>query len=96
MGFDIFWYLSSTISEFWESYGMPNYEIKSSEKQNLRFRRSLYFNKNLPKGTKITNHDISRVRPGHGLEIKYLDEVVGLELNQDISLGDRVSFDKFK
>tara|TARA_B100000214_G_scaffold374389_2_gene356987 strand:- start:5154 stop:6200 length:1047 start_codon:yes stop_codon:yes gene_type:complete len=88
--------LSSTISEFWESHGEPNYEIKSSEKQNLRFRRSLYFNKDLKVGKKISKDDISRVRPGHGLEIKYLDEIIGLELNQDISLGDRVSFDKFK
>ena len=47
-------------------------------------------------GKKISKDDISRVRPGHGLEIKYLDEIIGLELNQDISLGDRVSFDKFK
>ena len=88
--------LSNSIKEFWESFGIPNYDLKSSEKQNLRFRRSLYFNKKLLKGTKITINDISRIRPGHGLEIKYLSDVIGLVLNKDVDFGDRVSFDAFE
>jgi len=88
--------LSISIKEFWESYGKPDYNLKSSEEQNLRFRRSLYFNKKLLKGTKITKNDISRIRPGHGLEIKYLNDVIGLVLNEDVDFGDRVSFDVFE
>ena len=88
--------LSISIKEFWESYGKPDYNLKSSEEQNLRFRRSLYFNKKLLKGTKITKNDISRIRPGHGLEIKYLNDVIGLVLNEDVDFGDRVSFDAFE
>ena len=38
--------LSISIKEFWESYGKPDYNLKSSEEQNLRFRRSLYFKRN--------------------------------------------------
>lgn len=93
---DELYLLSSSIKEFWESYGHPNYDLKSSEKQNLRFRRSLYFNKNLLKGTEVTVKDISRIRPGHGLEIKYLNDVIGLVLTQDVDFGDRVTLDVFK
>ena len=88
--------LSKSINEFWEYYGSPNYDLKSSEKQNLRFRRSLYFNKDIEKGSVIKESDISRIRPGFGLEIKYLNDVIGKELKVSIKYGDRVSFDVFE
>ncbi len=88
--------LSFSIEEFWKSYGKPNYELKSSEKENLRFRRSLYFNKHLPKGAKVSQNDISRIRPGYGLPVKDLSKVTGLVLNQNVEYGDRVSFEVFE
>jgi len=88
--------LVNSINDFWEFYGTPNYDLKSSEKQNLRFRRSLYFNKDLVKGSVITKKDISRIRPGFGLAIKYYEDVIGKELKIDVKFGDRVSFDVIK
>lgn len=77
----------------WRSLGKVNYLRKSSEKSNLKFRRSLYFIKDLKKGHMITSEDIKSIRPGFGISPKYYDEVVGKKTNQDISLGSPVKFD---
>ena len=41
------------------------------ENQNKIFRRSLYFVKNLKKGSELKKDDIKRIRPGFGLSPKY-------------------------
>ena len=54
------------------------------------------FNKDIEKDSVIKESDISRIRPGFGLEIKYLNDVIGKELKVSIKYGDRVSFDVFE
>jgi N-acetylneuraminate synthase len=61
----------------WKSLGKVNYDIKPSEKANLKFRRSLYFVKNMNAGDEITSDCIRSVRPGFGLSPKEFDLVVG-------------------
>ena len=70
--------------------------IWNLQKSKIWFRRSLYFNKDIEKGSVIKESDISRIRPGFGLEIKYLNDVIGKELKVSIKYGDRVSFDVFE
>ena len=81
---DEFKILSSTCKAAYESLGAVNYTIKSSEKANLKFRRSLYFTVNLKPQTTITEDHIKSVRPGHGISPKYFDAVVGKKVNQAI------------
>lgn len=64
------------------------------ELANKKFRRSIYFVKDLKKGQKVSIADVKRIRPGYGLEPKYFDEVVGKVLKCDVERGDPVSFDK--
>lgn len=61
----------------WAALGKVDYGRKSSEQENLKFRRSLYFVKDLKAGDVITPDAVKSVRPGFGIAPKYLGEVVG-------------------
>lgn len=68
----------------WRSIGKVDYGKKSSELGNIKFRRSLYFIKNLKIGDIITEECIKSVRPGYGLAPKYLDQVIGRQVRIEI------------
>ncbi|MCF3195923.1 pseudaminic acid synthase [Pseudomonas bubulae] len=61
----------------WAAMGQVDYGRKSSEQGNAKFRRSLYFVKDIDIGDLITNECVRSVRPGFGLPPKYLDQIVG-------------------
>ena len=60
--------LSSKIA--WESLGKVNYNRKPSEQTNQKFRRSLYFVKDLKKGDNISQDDVKSIRPGFWYALK--------------------------
>jgi pseudaminic acid synthase len=68
----------------WEALGKVDYGYKSSEQVNVKFRRSLYFVKNLKAGEVITADAVRSVRPGFGLPPKYFDRVIGRNAQRDI------------
>jgi pseudaminic acid synthase len=78
----------------WKAMGKVDYKLKTSEQGNIKFRRSLYFVKALKAGEIITNDAVRSVRPGFGLEPKYIDEVIGKRLNCDVSYGTKVDIDQ--
>ena len=61
--------------------------MKSSEQGNIKFRRSLYFVKDLKAGDIITPDAIRSVRPGYGVPPKYIDEIVGRRLKISVAYG---------
>lgn len=79
-----------TISESWESLRGPSYDRTEAEHYNLRFRRSLYFTNDLPRGHIIGQGDVRSIRPGFGLHPKHMNELVGRRLVADVSRGMRV------
>jgi N-acetylneuraminate synthase len=87
--------LCRTTKMAWAACGKVNYGRKSSEVENIKFRRSLYFTRELKAGQIITADAISSVRPGYGLAPKYADIVIGKRLNQDVSFGSRLAWDLF-
>lgn len=78
-----------------QAIGSICYQPSEEELKSRKFKRSLYFTSNMKKGDKITDIDVKAVRPGHGLQTKYLDKVLGKYLAKDVSVGDPVSFDCF-
>lgn len=68
----------------WSSLGKVDYGLKSSEKGNVKFRRSLYFVKDLAAGDIITPDSIRSVRPGYGLAPKYIKDIIGNTVAADI------------
>jgi pseudaminic acid synthase len=77
----------------WLSLGSVSYSRKSSENGNAKFRRSLYFTRNLSAGEVITADAIRSVRPGFGISPKYTEEIVGKTLTQDVQFGTAVMFE---
>lgn len=77
----------------WEAMGTINYGRKSSEIGNVKFRRSLYFVKQLKAGERVPADAVRSVRPGFGLAPKHLDAVVGAVLKADVDFGMAVNWD---
>ena len=68
----------------WAALGAVNYGRKSSEIGNVKFRRSLYFVRDVEQGEKISENHIRSVRPGFGLQPKFLDQIIGKRCARNI------------
>lgn len=88
--------LSNHARGAWAGMGSINYGRKSSERDNLKFRRSLYFVSDLNAGEEIKVSDVRSIRPGFGVAPKYLEKVIGSQLKVDVVRGSRVSWDLLK
>jgi pseudaminic acid synthase len=80
----------------WQALGQVDYGRKSSEQANVKFRRSLYFVKDLKAGDTITNESIRSVRPGFGLPPKMLAHIIGKSVTNDVSAKTPVEAEKIK
>ena len=74
----------------WEALGKVDYGRKSSEQGNVKFRRSLYFVKDLQAGDVIAPEAVRSVRPGFGASPKYFEQVVGKRMKVDVSANTSV------
>jgi N-acetylneuraminate synthase len=77
----------------WEALGQVDYGMKSSERGNVKFRRSLYFVKDMEAGEVITEECVRSVRPGFGLQPKRLKEIIGKKLKHGIYKNTKTSYD---
>jgi len=75
----------------WDALGQVDYGRKSSEQANVKFRRSLYFVKDIKKGEVITAEHVRSIRPGYGLTPKYMEEILGKTVNSSVKRGTPVS-----
>jgi N-acetylneuraminate synthase len=76
----------------WQALGKIDYGLKSSEKSNIKFRRSLYFIKDIKEGEVITKDHVKSIRPGYGLPPKNLDRILQMTCTEDVKKGTAVSF----
>ena len=79
----------------WEALGKINYDPKPSELGNIKFRRSLYFVKDLRAGEIVTRDAVRSVRPGYGAAPKYLDVIIGRRLRIGVLANTPVNLDLF-
>lgn len=77
----------------WEAVGRVDYGLKSSEQGNIKFRRSLYFVKDMKMGEIIDETCIRSVRPGYGLAPKYYDNIIGMQVACDIKKFSPVKYE---
>jgi len=68
----------------WEAVGKVDYGRKSSELDNVKFRRSLYFVRNMQAGDVITEDDVRSVRPGYGLAPKFIESIIGKRVSKSV------------
>lgn len=76
----------------WEAVGRVDYGLKSSEKGNAQFRRSLYVVEDIPAGGVLTAENVKSIRPGFGLEPKHYATVMGRRAKTDLKRGTALSF----
>jgi N-acetylneuraminate synthase len=74
----------------WAAMGRVDYGRKSSELGNVKFRRSLYFVKDMKAGDVITADCVRSVRPGFGMAPKNLEAIIGSTLLRAVSLNSPV------
>jgi pseudaminic acid synthase len=77
----------------WLSLGIPGYDRKPAEDSSVKFRRSVYFVKDISAGEIIQPEHIRRIRPGLGLAPKYESSLIGKKVSQDVKRGTATSWD---
>lgn len=87
--------LVNQTKDAWSALGEAGFERKVAEKGNARFRRSVYFVKDLKAGDSVTQDSIRRIRPSLGLEPKYEQDIIGKKLKIDVSRGTPTSWELF-
>jgi N-acetylneuraminate synthase len=78
----------------WSALGSVDYGRKSSEQGNVKFRRSLYFVKDMMAGDAITEDSVRSVRPGFGMSPKHLGTIIGKTLAQSVRKNSPVLEDR--
>lgn len=77
--------LCTSVRTAWEAMGKVDYGRKPSELANVKFRRSIYFIKDLAKGDVITADAVRSVRPGYGLPPKQIDSIIGRRTSRHVA-----------
>jgi pseudaminic acid synthase len=71
----------------WKALGKVDYGRKSSELSNVKFRRSLYFVKDIEAGEIITKEYVKSIRPGYGIAPKYIQTIIGKKMMHSVQRG---------
>ena len=71
----------------WQALGRVTYGPTEAEKKSIQFRRSLYVVQDLNAGDLLTRENVRAIRPGLGLPTKYLEQVLGKAVKQEIKRG---------
>lgn len=80
----------------WQALGHVSYGPTVAEKKSIQFRRSLYVVQPLKAGDLLTSENLRAIRPGLGLPTKYLEQVLGMKVKQDIDRGTALSWNHLK
>jgi pseudaminic acid synthase len=72
--------------------GKITYGGVKGEQEMKKFRRSLFFCKDINKGEIIDSSVVRSIRPGDGLHTKYYDEIIGKKTKCDIKFGTPVAW----
>lgn len=79
-----------------KSLGKIFYGAGLKELENITFRKSLFAVRDIKKGERLTEENIRSIRPGHGLEPKYYDKVIGKFAKVNLKRGTPLKFNHIK
>lgn len=77
----------------WQALGRVTYGPIEAEEKSLQFRRSLYVVRDLKAGDLLTRENVRAIRPGLGLPTKYLDQVLGKTVKEDVKRGTALAWE---
>lgn len=76
-----------------QGLGGVSYNILDSEKNSLRFKRSIYVTAGIKEGETFSEDNLRIIRPGDGLHPRYFTELLGKKAGKDILFGTPMSWD---
>lgn len=76
-----------------KAIGKVSYELTEKQQAGKAFSRSLYVAENVKTGDIITEKNVRSVRPGFGLHPKYLNDILGKKINQNLEKGTAFKLD---
>ena len=85
--------LCKEAKDAWLSLGNAGYDRKPAEEANIKFRRSVYFVKDINAEDVITQKHIRRIRPGYGLAPKFEKQLLGKTVKVGIKRGTATSWE---
>lgn len=77
----------------WSALGRAGFQRQQAEEASKRYRRSVYFVKDMKAGEQITSEHIRRIRPGYGLAPKHFDQLLGRTVKVDVTRGTAVQWE---
>lgn len=75
------------------AFGSVSYDLTDKMMSGREFCRSLYVAEEMKAGDIVTEKNIRSVRPGFGLHPKYLKDILGKKVNQDMEKGTRFTME---
>ncbi|MFH1401646.1 MAG: pseudaminic acid synthase [Parcubacteria group bacterium] len=85
--------LIKSVKDIKKAFGKVSYEVGSGESENIVFKRSLWVIKPIKKGEKFTRNNVGRFRPGNGLPVKSLSQVLSKVAKRNITANTPMSWD---
>ncbi|HEX2845627.1 MAG TPA: pseudaminic acid synthase [Chitinophagaceae bacterium] len=73
--------------------GNVQYGVQKAEEKSRAFKRSIYIAKDLAAGSILSEDHIKVIRPGIGMESRYIDMVIGRKLQVDVKAGTPLTWD---
>lgn len=75
------------VREVEKALGSVTYESTEKQKKSRAFSRSLFVVKDIKRGEMFTEENVRSIRPGYGLEPKYIDLIIGKRAKKDLVKG---------
>lgn len=80
------------IERAWQALGQVSYGPTETEKKSIQYRRSLYVVQDIKEGDALTRDNVRAIRPGLGLPTKYLEQILGRTVKQDVPRGTALAW----
>lgn len=77
----------------WQAMGEVRYRGSEKEQASLKFRRSIYVSEDIEAGAVLTPENIRVIRPGFGLQPKFIDTLIGLRVNKPLKKGTAMAWE---
>lgn len=87
LNIDEFAEMVSAIRNIEKALGKINYSLSEKTLKNREFSRSLFISNDIKKGEMFTEENVRSVRPGFGLNPKYIYDILGKICTEDLKKG---------
>lgn len=77
----------------WQALGAVTYAPVESEQGSTAFKRSIYVTRDLDPGDVLSAENVRVIRPGFGIEPKYLPVILGKRVNRAVARGTAFTWD---